>query len=670
MSETPSRLPGLTVAPGKRPGIPDAAMQCTDQPIPTTRLTVLDGAIPEGIGGHAFFSGPRARVGYPIWGSEALIWRIDFAEDGASLTKQFVRNPQWWASDAIDEDGWFDGLCKGLFTFQNVGAGFFMSALLGVQDMQNIAPIPFSSRVMAVTSDNGRPWILDPDSLDVVRPLGNRKDWKPGLDLPWPFGMFVTTAHPVLDADDFDDPHLTGKNRHVYTTNFMPQAPLLHGFTHLLRWDIDRQQMEHFRLIDSKTGEPLVINETLHQLQVTKNHVILLESAFQVNFWLLMLNFLTKFGVPSWVIDKLTSNPDYPFARFWVIKKSDLALDEATLAQHGPDNPKDVQAVPVPIAGESWHFVTAYDDDDGIVMFVLHTPTADISHYIGANQPMLDGSRARAQMDGFFTNYALQPGQLGLHTLRTTEHGDYHVSSLWGAAEEHTWGLGVHAYRYQSRPWLAKEMPRIYMSSGGFYRGGVPRAFYELYEDRAPRVEELPEEEHGSVFSVDPNGLAIDGWKVPRGWVLWSPTYLAPGHWADGAFVEDHDAAQTRGHLAVFAVSDPTADLPEGSSGTELWIFDAGDLDKGPVCRLGLPDLQVGVTVHSCWVDSTDTFTGGVPWDVESDFDLDAMEEAWRDVVPDWVPLSRVWKKVVTKAVKWKETARMFEEVIFPKYRD
>ena len=675
VSKTKAPLPGLTVAPGPRPGIPDAGMQCSDDPIPRTRLKVLAGTLPAGIGGSVFLSGPKATVGQPIWGSEAVIWRFDFDEGGVAINKEFARNPQWWASKAIEDDGFFAGLRKSCFAFKDVGAGFFMSALLGVQDMQNIAPIPLSPRLMMVTSDNGRPWILDPDSLDVVRPMGDRVDWKPGMNLPWPFGMYVTTAHPVLDRpqdpdrsvppiEDFPDTvpasDVTEAPRHVYSTNFMPKAPVIPGFTHLIRWDVQTTEMEHFRLIDQASGEPLVIDETLHQLQVTQNHVVLLESAFQVNFWLLALNFLTNFGVPSWVIDALTSNPDYPYARFWVIDKNALKKGGT------PDNPVDIEAKPIPIAGESWHFAAPYDDSKGLHLFVLHTPTADISHYIGKGQKMLDGSTARPELDGFFTNYGLRPAELGLHTV-DVEAGT--VKSAWVANEDHTWGLGVHAYRYQARPWLAREMPRVFMTSGGFYRGGVPQSFYNLYKARAPRVDELPTCQPGSVFALDAKTLSIDGWELPQGWFTFTPTYMPPVTWTKGAYVEDHDKPDGDGHLFVVAISDPTAELPEGSSGTEVWIFEAGDLAKGPVCRLGLPDLKVGVTVHSCWVGTTETFGSGPPWDVEKDFDLDDIEAAYQSVIPDWVPLSGLWKKGVSRYVKMKEIRSMFREKIYPRFK-
>jgi len=36
--------------------------------------------------------------------------------------------------------------------------------------------------------------------------------------------------------------------------------------------------------------------------------------------------------------------------------------------------------------------------------------------------------------------------------------------------------------------------------------------------------------------------------------------------------------------------------------GSEIWVFDGANLAQGPLCRLGHPKLQMGVTIHSAWL--------------------------------------------------------------------
>jgi len=40
------------------------------------------------------------------------------------------------------------------------------------------------------------------------------------------------------------------------------------------------------------------------------------------------------------------------------------------------------------------------------------------------------------------------------------------------------------------------------------------------------------------------------------------------------------------------------------SSGDELWIFRAGELSKGPVCKLGHPELDFALTLHTTWMSA------------------------------------------------------------------
>ena len=39
------------------------------------------------------------------------------------------------------------------------------------------------------------------------------------------------------------------------------------------------------------------------------------------------------------------------------------------------------------------------------------------------------------------------------------------------------------------------------------------------------------------------------------------------------------------------------------SSGQEVWIFDAKNVAKGPICRLASKDLDLAYTLHSSWME-------------------------------------------------------------------
>jgi hypothetical protein len=58
----------------------------------------------------------------------------------------------------------------------------------------------------------------------------------------------------------------------------------------------------------------------------------------------------------------------------------------------------------------------------------------------------------------------------------------------------------------------------------------------------------------------------------------------------------------------------------QGSSGDEFWIFDAANLAQGPLCRLTHPDLDLGFTLHTTWMDAIAKRTATYRIPVRDDF--------------------------------------------------
>jgi hypothetical protein len=452
--------PGLPVNAGPGRGPPLAVMQTSPGDDLDLPLRVLAGTLPDDLHGHVFYSGPKATLGEPVFSSSGLIWRLDLGPSPRLLRKPVV-NASDVAVAAVNDEGWFGSLRAPLYRFRDAGSGFMMSLLLGAVATQNIAPIPAGDGFMLVTSDNGRPHVLDPRTLKVVRPMGMRSDWKQALPGVSPFGVIITTAHPVFDV--------VGDRQWVYSTNFAPRHVALEPFTHLVRWDARRASMEHFRLIDQTTGQPVVIDMTLHQMAVTDRWVVLLESAYILDMWLLVLRGFTWAGVPSWLIDAITSKPDYPFARFWIIDKQALPTGGT------PEHPVDVLAMAHSLPGEAFHFTAAYDDSEGLDLFVLHNPTQDLAHYLGPDEPMLDGSTAKPGLNGWFVNNGLIPADLGFHRLHP-EDGTVESSTV--ASRRHTWSIGVESIRYNEPSWPQRKNARMFLTSGGVQRADIPVSFY------------------------------------------------------------------------------------------------------------------------------------------------------------------------------------------------
>jgi len=75
--------------------------------------------------------------------------------------------------------------------------------------------------------------------------------------------------------------------------------------------------------------------------------------------------------------------------------------------------------------------------------------------------------------------------------------------------------------------------------------------------------------------------------------------------------------SDTDGYIITWVCSDD--ETTEGSSGDELWIFDAADLNQGPIARLGHPDLNIPFTLHTAWMPRVERRTANYSVPIRDD---------------------------------------------------
>ena len=131
---------------------------------------------------------------------------------------------------------------------------------------------------LLVTYDAGRPHEIDPKTLKIHTPVGRTEDWR-GIIPDWvemfmnnPFPTTFTTAHPCWDHEE----------KKMYAVNLAPDRMALLPFTDLLRWDGDGA-IEKWELVLSD-GSNAAVDQSIHQVCVTRNHIILCDTAFASEF--------------------------------------------------------------------------------------------------------------------------------------------------------------------------------------------------------------------------------------------------------------------------------------------------------------------------------------------------------------------------------------------------
>lgn len=248
------------------------------------KMNVKDGKLPLDLQGHVFIVAPVGSIDSPddkgdksnptnstvypssdgttpLYNGDGMIYRLDFdnLEAGAFLSSRLVKPPCYYADAATDKCQKYQNL-----KFRNYGITRLGS--LGVRNQLNTAFVPLkfsqaeSERLLA-TWDVGRPYEIEPKTLETVTPVGRKDEWKEVTNIslpgrpPQPFGVIQTSAHPCFD------PH----TREMFTVNigrslsnvFSQLLPIGYIFKEFFDWFWHGLKTK----INAKEREPITLPE-------------------------------------------------------------------------------------------------------------------------------------------------------------------------------------------------------------------------------------------------------------------------------------------------------------------------------------------------------------------------------------------------------------------------
>ncbi|MCP3137984.1 carotenoid oxygenase family protein [Pyxidicoccus xibeiensis] len=681
--------PGLNVPPGLRPGMPRNTMTTSPVEYVDEPLKVLAGALPPDLQGHVFVAGPSVHAGSPALASDGLVLRLDFLGGGAKFTSATMRTPSYYARQSVDAGATARGpLTRYLNQFRDTTLAD-VSLTLGVQETPNTAPfLVEGEKMLLVTTDAGRPWAIHPKTLEAYTPLGYRREWKTAIPAPWAFPLLQSTAHPAFDPEPAQpiSPESPNQQRpRLFFTNHGPKWPLGAGYTQLVSWDTWENRLHHWKLIDAATGKP-VVTASLHQIAATRDYVILLDSNFPINFWQ-----IASQAVAPWLpgskrlVEWLTAEPSYPQAVFWVVRRADLRPSPGTM---DAEDPPAIMAHRFQSGGGGLHFAAVYENPDDVITLVAgHSPTEDLSHSLEEGELLINGNRVQDWQVGMPTAVPVTRSSLGVHKIDMKR---LRIQSALYSHDDFTWGLTVFSnaglvngelethLRMNHTP-VNEVVPReelaLYFNSDGFTADMVPEALYQLYKPIVGDRDSLPIQEGraASFFKFYVHSGRFEGYVLPTGWFGFAPQFVpsarfpAVSHW--------------KGYVVALVVSDPTPDLPADSTGDEVWIFDSQDIAKGPICRLGSRNFDIGMTLHTTFLptgllaelDGHDPNQAPYRVDVEKDFDLEEIEKTyleWPETLLPRVPraLFAPWRLGVRWALNFPKLREVLEQDVYPHF--
>jgi len=418
---------------------------------------------------------------------------------------------------------------------------FVQVSPFGFTNMANTNVEPIDGRLF-VGFDAGRPIEVDPATLGYLTPVGGTDEWLQGVAAPVE-PLTMVAAHPAAAHDD----------RALYFVNYAPMPPLRPS---VARWSlngpVERWPIEGMDGFDS-----------IHDVKVSRDHLVISDLPFVVD--------------PDSVRGRPRTRANQDHTRLWIVAKDDL--------RHTPPG-QPVRCTEVSVPMPTGHLSVDWDNPVGeVTVYLEHIPLADLMLQVGPDTVShATGAPLPAGYHGMVP-LSVQPGAVGRYRIDTTT-GEVLDADV--ASDDRFWG-GVLATRDDSTPQARGRRRRLWYAGTGFDPDLVTEEWWQLY---APS---------GNTALVPPDDL---------------PTSTRPG--ALASFDLDTMKVDAVFEFAPGAFPSPPTFVPRVGAGEpgdgyvlvvvhrngakELQLFDAGDIERGPVATASSPSFNPSLLLHSCWM--------------------------------------------------------------------
>lgn len=526
---------------------------------------------------------------------ETNIVRLEFGVGRVKLTNRLMRTP---ASLALGS------LARTKYRFDFFGLMYLSPGLGMFSYTEGMYLLP-DGRI-AVTSDIDRPWVIDRSDLRATTPIGRRDEWIPmlrdsaGEALGKLFAGYNTSHAIQVD-------HHTGE---VFMVNFLKKQSNGEHPVHLIRWD-GQGAFERW-LVLNEDGEPIEIEQSIHELVFSKDYILLVDTAFVTD---------TEIFFP-WKSAPLPSEKSVVYI-----------VDRRSLDPHS----RTVFAQRMEVNEACIHLVADYDNpDDNVTVYMLHTPATNTAELIQEHDRDLNGQYFSKSLIGYGTLPVLDLSSVGKHVLdmkRKVAHSQYL------AQMPYTWGPYLYTYMgAKTSPFHGQD---LFVMFKGFSKDILPKRIFHAYKDVASRKISLDRmvggeglQHNNSICRITTKDLKIaDAYVFPDRVLLLTIACL-----------EAKDKKYP-GYVLAGVVKDEIVDGV--SSGHEYWLFPADNLAGGPVCKLGHPELNNSTLFHAVYIPSS---SGSNRKDHVAPYRVSLRDDYPEDEVKNWGD----------------EVLSMFRDVIWP----
>lgn len=540
--------------PASSPVLPDAYTASNTSTVDSEIiLHCLEGAVPADIDGSLFIcqclGSPEA---YMV--GDTNIIRMDFEGHEPRLTNRFLWTPTAVARHQLKNTRHrFD-----FFGFMYLSPGLGMSSYT-----EGLYLLP-DGRI-AVTGDVDRPWVIERDSLQAVTPVGRRDAWLP---------MLADNAGEVMGSlfAGYNNSHVLYTDHEqgeVFFVNYRLKPNNKEHPVKLIRWD-GYHDFESWIVVDSN-GVEIEIKQSIHELVFTRDYILLADTAFVAG---------TEMFTP-WMTAKLPHDKTVVH----IIDRRDLKPGKQTVIskQVVVDNP-------------CIHLIPEYENpNDQIMVYMLHTPATNTAEILRNYDRDLNGQLFPKHLIGYGTLPVLDLSSIGKHLIDVPQSkvlGSAYISEM-----PYCWGPYLYTYMgRQTKPYTGQD---LFVMFKGFSRDMLPQRIFNAYKNVDARQVPLDDmvggeglHHNNSICRITTKDFSIaDAYVFPDRVLLYTIATL------------DSKNQGGAGYVIAGVVTDQAAG--ERSSGHEYWIFNASDLAKGPICKLGHESLNNSTLFHAVYIPKT-----------------------------------------------------------------
>jgi len=395
---------------------------------------------------------------------------------------------------------------------------------------------------------------------------------------------------------------------------------------HLIRWT-GGDKLDKWRVVDEK-GEDLYIAQCMHQTNISRDFIVLVDSSVKFT---LDIMFSVPFPSHPWADELLRwlfSKTMLPYTPLYIINRKDLV-----------PGAEKVSAKSFTIPLETVHYSINYENPDNkITLHTSHNTASCAAEWIRPYDKLaIDSSPVHKNTVGLMTCGEMDIGRIGKFTVdgltgtildQKVIHSKGFDGDEPGNIRSHTWAVALNTYRdILSANNVVNKIRYNFWQSYGLDKRMLTHFIWSLYKDYKNRI--IPTDEllkytskgvPFCLFRQDTETMRIDEdyWVFNMNENLRSLQFIPrkrnPG---DTGGVDP----QLDGYILCTMVNgDPSLEEAKDDYAREVWIFDAANLNKGPLCKLAHPDMQYSFTIHSAWSEDCEPSTGTYNVPVEPDY--------------------------------------------------